>query len=129
MKNKILKSSNRSFGIVFFVVFLVIGIYPLINSEDLRVWAIVLSIIFLILGLLNSQLLNPLNILWFKFGILLGNIVSPIIMALIFFLIIYPTGILVRLFKKNFLGLRFEKELASYWILKKGNKSYMKDQF
>ena len=111
------------------MVFLVIGIYPLINSEDLRVWAIVLSIIFLILGLLNSQLLNPLNILWFKFGILLGNIVSPIIMALIFFLIVYPTGILVRLFKKNFLGLRFEKELASYWILKKGNKSDMKDQF
>tara|TARA_B100000700_G_scaffold325087_1_gene432888 strand:+ start:329 stop:712 length:384 start_codon:yes stop_codon:yes gene_type:complete len=120
--------SNRSFGIVFFIVFLIIGLYPIINNENLRVWSIILSLIFLSLGLINSKLLNPLNKLWFKFGILLGKIVSPIIMAIIFFFVVTPIGILMRLLKKDLLNLNFSSN-KSYWIEKNEPKSKMKNQF
>ena len=86
-----LKSSNKSFGIVFFIVFLIIGLYPLLNNEDIRVWSIILSLIFLILGFLNSNLLTPLNKAWIRFGILLGNIISPVVLGIIFFLVVLPT--------------------------------------
>ncbi len=124
-----LKSSNKSFGIVFFIVFLIIGLYPLLNKEDIRVWSIIFSLIFLILGLVNSNLLTPLNKAWIKFGILLGNIISPLVLGIIFFLVVLPTGILMRLFKKNFLGLKFDKNLKSYWINKEKQLSSMKNQF
>ena len=120
--------SNRSFGIVFFIVFLIIGLYPIINNENLRVWSIIISLIFLSLGLINSKLLNPLNKLWFKFGILLGKIVSPIIMAIIFFFVVTPIGILMRLLKKDLLNLNFSSN-KSYWIEKNEPKSKMKNQF
>ena len=122
-------SSNKSFGIVFFIVFLIIGLYPLINQEEFRVWAIFISLIFLILGLINSKLLTPLNKAWIKFGILLGNIISPLVLGIIFFLIVLPTGLLMRLLKKNFLGLKFDKNLQSYWINKEKQLSSMKNQF
>jgi len=77
-------SSNRSFGLLFFVVFLLISLWPLKSEEDLRLWALILSLIFLILGVLNSKLLNPLNKLWFRFGILLGTFISPIVMGFVF---------------------------------------------
>ena len=93
-------SSNRSFGIVFSIVFLIIAIYPLINDEDIRIWSLVVSIIFLILGYFKSTILTPLNSLWYKFGIFLGRIVSPIILGVIYFFIVTPTSILMRLFKK-----------------------------
>ena len=130
IKNNTKISSNRSFGLVFFFVFLLIGLYPLIiyNNEP-RLWSVIISLIFLLLGLLNSTILTPLNIIWFKFGILLGNIVSPIIMAIIFFLVVYPTGIIVKIFTKNFLGLKFDKNLKTYWIKKTELNSTMKDQF
>ena len=121
-------SSNRSFGIVFFIVFLIIGLYPIINNENFRVWSIIISLIFLSLGLINSKLLNPLNKLWFKFGILLGKIVSPIIMAIIFFFVVTPIGILMRLLKKDLLNLNFSSN-KSYWIEKNEPKSKMKNQF
>ncbi len=124
-----LKSSNKSFGIVFFIVFLIIGLYPLLNQEDIRVWSIIISLIFLILGLVNSNLLTPLNKAWIKFGILLGNIISPLVLGIIFFLVVLPTGILMRLFKKNFLGLKFDKNLKTYWINKEKQLSSMKNQF
>ena len=91
--------SNRSFGIVFFIVFLLIAFYPLINSGDIRIWSLLISIIFLILGLLNSKILNPLNKLWFKFGIFLGKIISPLVMGVIFFFVVTPIGLLMRIFK------------------------------
>ena len=122
-------SSNKSFGIVFFIVFLIISLYPLINQEEFRVWAIFISLIFLILGLINSNLLTPLNKAWIKFGILLGNIISPLVLGIIFFLIVLPTGLLMRLLKKNFLGLKFDKNLKSYWINKEKQLSSMKNQF
>ena len=127
--SKNIKSSNKSFGIVFFIVFLIIGLYPLINQDGIRIWAIIVSLIFLILGLLNSNLLTPLNKLWIKFGILLGNIISPLVLGLIFFLVVLPTGLLMRILKKNFLGLKFDKNLKSYWINKEKNLSSMKNQF
>ena len=127
--SKNIKSSNKSFGIVFFIVFLIIGLYPLINQDGIRIWAIIVSLIFLVLGLINSNSLTPLNKLWIKFGILLGNIISPLVLGIIFFMVVLPTGLLMRLLKKNFLGLKFDKNLKSYWINKEKNLSSMKNQF
>ena len=126
--SKIKVGSNKSFGIVFFVFFLIIGLYPLINEGNTRIWSIVISIIFLILGLINSQILTPLNILWFKFGMLLGRFVSPIVMGLVFFLVVTPTGLIMKLFNKDLLKLKKNKN-SSYWIKRPETKSEMKNQF
>ena len=107
------KSSNKSFGIVFFIVFLLIGIYPLLNQEDVRIWSLVISSIFLILGLLDSKILYPLNKIWFKFGILLGKIVSPLVMGIIFFIVVTPIGLLMKLLKKDLLNLKFNKHFIN----------------
>ena len=121
-------SSNRNFGVVFFIVFLLIGLYPLLKGNDLRIWSLIISFIFLVLGLINSRILTPLNRLWFKFGLLLGKFISPIIMGIIFFIVVTPIGIIMRLFKKDLLNLKFNKK-ETYWIDKKGPKSKMKNQF
>ena len=121
-------SSNRSFGIVFFVVFLLIAFYPLTNQADIRIWSVIISLIFFSLGLLNSKLLTPLNKIWFKFGIVLGKIVSPLIMGLIFFAVVTPIAFLMRILKKDLLNLKFSKN-NSYWIEKTEPKSKMKNQF
>ena len=120
--------SNRSFGIVFFTVFLIIATYPLINNGEIRIWSLILSLVFLILGLINSKILYPLNKIWFKFGLLLGKLVSPLIMAIIFFLVVTPIGILMRILNKDLLNLKFNKS-KSYWIEKNEQKSKMKNQF
>ena len=121
-------SSNRSFGIVFFIVFLLIALYPLTYSQDIRIWSVIISIIFLVLGLFNSKILTPLNKLWFKFGIFLGKIISPIIMGIIFFLVVTPIGLLMKLLGKDLINLKYNNN-KSYWIEKKGPKSKMKNQF
>ena len=121
-------SSNRSFGIVFFVVFLIIAIYPLSHGGDIRIWSTIISFIFLVLGLLNSSILTPLNKIWFKFGIFLGKIISPLIMGIIFFLVVTPIGLIMRIFGKDILNLKYNKN-QSYWIEKNGPKSKMKNQF
>ena len=121
-------SSNRSFGIVFFIVFLIVAIYPLINNADLRIWSLIISIIFLILGLNNSKFLTPLNKLWFKFGLLLGRLISPIIMGIIFFFVVTPIGLILRIFGKDVLNLK-KNNSKSYWIKKNGPISKMKNQF
>ena len=120
--------SNRSFGIVFFIVFLLISIYPLINDEDIRIWSLLVSLIFLVLGLINSNILSPLNKLWFKFGIFLGKIISPLVMGIIFFLVVTPIGLIMRLIGKDVLNLKYS-DYKSYWIEKTGPKSKMKNQF
>ena len=127
MSKKIKTPSNKSFGIVFFIVFVVIAFYPLVNEEEYRLWALISALIFLVLGLINSSILTPLNLLWFKFGMLLGRIVSPIIMALVFFSVVTPTGLIMKLFKKDLLKLK-RKDKKSYWIERK-TKSEMKNQF
>ena len=105
-----------------------IALYPLTYSEEIRVWSVIISLIFLVLGLLNSKILTPLNKLWFKFGIFLGKIISPIIMGIIFFLVVTPIGLLMRLLGKDLINLKYNNN-KSYWIEKKGPKSKMKNQF
>ena len=114
--------SNRSFGIVFFIVFLLIALYPLVNSEGIRMWSVILSLIFLVLGLLDSKILTPLNKIWFKFGILLGRIISPIIMGIIFFFVVTPIGLIMRILGKDLLNLRYNNN-KTYWIEKKMKKA------
>ena len=127
-QNDIKIGSNRSFGVVFFIVFLIISLYPMLNNENIRIWSLIISFIFLVLGLLNSKLLNPLNIVWFKFGLLLGKIVSPIVMGIIFFFVVTPIALLMKLLQKDLLNLKFNKN-NTYWIEKSGPKSKMKNQF
>ena len=121
-------SSNRSFGIVFFVVFLLIALYPLINDNQIRLWSFIVSLIFLILGLIKSRILTPLNKLWFRFGLFLGRIISPLIMGIIFFLGVTPIGFIMRILGKDLLNLKYNNK-RSYWIEKTGPKSKMKNQF
>ena len=128
MKQEIKISSNRSFGIVFFALFLLIALYPLTYSGEIRIWSTIISLIFLFLGLVNSKILTPLNKLWFKFGIFLGKIVSPLVMGVIFFLVVTPIAFLMRLLNKDLLNLKFNNE-NTYWIKKTGPKSKMKNQF
>ena len=120
--------SNRSFGIVFCIVFLLIALYPLTYGEEIRLWSLIISLFFLFLGLINSKILNPLNKLWFKFGIFLGKVISPIIMGIIFFFVVTPIGLIMRIFGKDVLNLKFSKN-KTYWIEKSGPKSKMKNQF
>ncbi|MBD1137696.1 hypothetical protein IDH33_02570 [Pelagibacterales bacterium SAG-MED43] len=120
--------SNKSFGIVFFVLFLLISLYPLINNENIRLWSLIISLIFLVLGILNSNFLSPLNKIWFKFGILLGKLISPVIMGIIFFLVVTPIGLIMRLLGKDLLNLKYNN-YQSYWIEKNDPKSKMKNQF
>lgn len=125
---KIKVGSNRSFGFVFSIVFLLIALWPLLNNSEIRVWSLIISAIFLILGFLNSMLLNPLNILWFKFGLLLGKIISPLVMGLIFFCVVTPIGILMKIFKKDLLNLKYSNK-DSYWVDKTEPNSKMRNQF
>ena len=121
--------TNRNFGLVFFVFFLIISFWPLINDGQLRIWSLIISIIFLLLGLTNSKVFTPLNKLWSKFGILLGRFVSPIIMGIVFFLVVTPTGFIMRAMGKNLLGLKKDNNKNTYWIKKKEYKTSMKNQF
>ena len=120
--------SNRSFGIIFFIIFLIISLYPLTNNQDIRLWSLPISLAFLFLGLIDSKILNPLNKLWFKLGIFLGRIISPIVMGIIFFFVVTPIGLIMRILGKDLLNLKYNKK-QSYWIEKNGPKSKMKNQF
>jgi len=122
-------SSNRSFGLLFCVVFFIISLWPLKSQGDLRLWAFILSLVFLVLGVLNSKFLTPLNKLWFKFGILLGSIVSPIIMGIVFFLVVTPIGIFMRLLGKDLLRTSKAKHASTYWLKRDAQNSTMKKQF
>ena len=126
--NKVKIGSNRSFGIVFFIFFLIIGTYPIFFQGELRIWLLIVSIIFLLLGIINSRFLSPLNLLWFKFGMLLGRVVSPIVMGLVFFLVVTPTGLIMKILNKDLLRLK-KKNIKTYWIERPSIKSDMKNQF
>ena len=128
MQKNIKLPSNRNFGIVFFVVFLIIALWPVLKQNEIRIWSLIISFIFFVLGLINSKLLTPLNKLWFKFGILLGNIISPIVMGIVFFLVVTPTGLIMKLFRKDPMNLKKNKS-DTYWIKKEKNLSRMKNQF
>ena len=128
-KNSVKISSNRSFGFLFFVVFIAISLWPLKSQEDLRLWALVLSLIFLVLGILNSRFLTPLNKLWYKFGIFLGSIASPIVMGIVFFMVVTPIGLIMRFLGKDLLRVNKNKIVSTYWINREKQKTTMKKQF
>ena len=128
-KDSVKIPSNRSFGFLFFIVFLAISLWPLISQEDLRLWALILSLIFLILGILNSNILTPLNKLWIKFGILLGNIVSPVVMGVVFFIVVTPIGLIMRLLGKDLLRVNKNESTSTYWIDREKKTDTMKRQF
>ena len=123
------KSSNRSFGFLFFVVFLIIGLWPLKNGGNINSYFLIASAIFLILGLINSKILSPLNKLWIKFGEILGIVIAPIVMAIVYFIFLTPVSLIVRVFGKDLLGVKFLKEKKSYWIKRKKNLNSMRKQF
>ena len=123
------QNSNKSFGLLFFVVFLIIGLWPLKNGDNLNVYFVAISGIFLILGLINSKLLSPLNKIWIKLGEVLGFIIAPIVMFLVYFIVLTPVSLIVRLFGKDLLGLTFLKKKDSYWIKRNKNLGSMNNQF
>ena len=128
--DKINRSTNKNFGIVFFIVFLIIAFYPVFNNKSIYTWSLIISFVFLFLGLKYSVLLTPFNALWFQFGLFLGKFVSPIIMGIVYFFVIFPTFILLKIFKRNYLNIKKEKNISSYWLkISNEKKSTMKDQF
>ena len=125
---KIKLPTNRNFGLLFFVIFLIIAFYPILKDENIRYWSLIISLIFLVLGVLNSSLLTPMNKVWIKFGFFLGKLVTPIVMGLIFFLIVTPTSLILKIMGKDVLRLKKNKS-ETYWLNKENYKSTMKDQF
>jgi len=123
------QSSEKSFGVVFSIVFLIVALYPLITSTGLRIWALVVSIIFFLLAFLAPKILVLPNKLWFKFGLLIGSIVAPIVMAFVYFVTVLPTGLIMRLLGKDLLKQKLDKNAKSYWIERKQPMGSMKNQF
>jgi len=129
LKNNNIKiATNKSFGIIFFLFFIIVSIFPLFKEGNIRIWSLIIAIIFLVLGLFNSKALTPLNKIWFKFGILLGGLVSPIVMGAVFFVIVTPTSLIMRVLGKNLLNLK-KSNKKTYWIERSKIKSKMKNQF
>lgn len=124
-----INSSNKSFGILFGIFFLILATYSYLINDDFKIYLIVTSFIFFILGFINSKVLTPLNIIWIKFGDLLGKIFAPIVMIIIYFFIIFPTKIILRLFNKDLLSLKIDKSSNSYWINRKNKFNSMNNQF
>ena len=127
--NKIKISSNRNFGLVFFIVFLIVSLWPLTYGGSIRIWLVIISMVFLILGLMNSKLLTPLNKLWMKFGMILGAIISPVVMGIVFFLVVTPIGVILRIMGKDLLKKSYDKKKKTYWIKRGKPVSTMKQQF
>ena len=128
MQQNIKLPSNRNFGIVFAIVFLIISLWPLLSQNEIRYWSLILSIIFFTLGLINSKLLLPLNKIWFKLGIFLGNFIAPIVMGIIYFFVVTPTGLIMKMLRKDLLNLK-KNNKNSYWIEKDNSNSNLKNQF
>ena len=129
LKSKIKAGSNRNFGMVFFIVFLILGFWPITDGREIRIWLVVISLVFLILGMMKSKLLTPLNQLWFKLGMMLGAIVAPIVMGAVFFLVVTPIGIFMRLMGKDLLNRKYNKKKETYWIKRRTSTGPMKRQF
>ena len=123
------QSSPKSFGIVFSIVFLIVALYPLTNSEGVNIWALIVSAIFLSLAFAVPQVLVLPNKLWFKFGILLGSIIAPIVMALVYFVTVLPAGLIMRLLGKDLLRQKLDRNAKSYWIKRDEPMGSMKNQF
>jgi hypothetical protein len=123
------QGSEKSFGVIFLSQGSAVAPYPLINSEGLRIWALVVSATFLLLAYVAPKILSLPNKLWFKFGLLLGSIIAPIVMAMVYFITVLPTGIIMRLLGKDLLAQKLDKNAKSYWIERKERMGSMKNQF
>tara|TARA_B100001057_G_C22506877_1_gene816263 strand:+ start:332 stop:709 length:378 start_codon:yes stop_codon:yes gene_type:complete len=124
--NKI--ENNKSFGILFFIVFILVSFWPILSDNQIRIWALVLSLSFLLLGIINSKILTPLKYGWIKFGEILGKVIAPIVMGFIYFVIVTPIGLLMRLVGKDLLNLKYNTK-ETYWIKRVKNINTMKRQF
>ena len=122
-------TTNKNFGLVFFIFFMIVSFYPLLNQGNIRLWSIILGFTFLFLGLTNSILLTPLNGLWYWIGLLLGKFIAPIIMGIAYFAIVFPTYLILSVVKKNYLNINYERNKDTYWINVVNEKTSMKDQF
>ena len=122
-------TQNRSFGILFFIVFLFLSFWPLTKNGSLNFYFLFISLVFLLLGLLNSRILSPLNKVWIKLGEILGKIIAPLVMAVVYFIILTPISLLVRSFGKDLIGLKFKKDINTYWIKRKKDLGSMDKQF
>ena len=129
IKSNIKISSNRNFGLVFFFIFLVVSIWPLTHNESPRIWSAIISLAFLILVLTRSKLLTPLNRLWTKFGIILGSIIAPIVMGVVFFLVVTPIGLVMKIIGMDLLSIKYDKKKETYWVKRDKPTSTMKQQF
>jgi len=129
IKSNIKISSNRNFGLVFFFIFLIVSIWPLIHDESPRIWSAIISLTFLILVMTRSKLLTPLNLLWAKFGIILGSIIAPIVMGVVFFLVVTPIGLVMKIAGKDLLSTKYDKKKETYWVKRDKPTSTMKQQF
>jgi len=123
------QGSEKSFGIVFSIVFLIVALFPLFNSQTLNYWSLSISAIFLLLAFVAPNILTIPNKLWFKFGALLGFIVTPIVITLVYVFTVMPTGLIMRLLGKDILKLSLNKKSKSYWIERKESMGSMKNQF
>ena len=126
MKSKV---SNKGFGILFFIVFILVGLWPLLKGDNPRVYFFPIAVLFLILGIINSKILTPLNKLWIKFGELLGRIIAPIVMAVVYFIILTPLSFLIRISGKDLLKVKFSNKINTYWIKRIKDLGPMNKQF
>lgn len=110
--------SDKAFGIVFACFFVAIALYPLVSSQGVRLWALAVAAVFMVLAFLSPSLLTPLNKAWMRLGLIIGLVVSPIIMSVMFYLVITPIGLLMRLLGHDLLRLKPNPDTASYWIVR-----------
>ena len=121
--------SEKNFGLTFACVFIIIALWPLLAGEPIRLWSIIVSIFLVIISFIFPKILRPFNKWWYKFGILLGSIVSRIVIPLVFYLVVTPMGLIMRIFGKDFLEKKIKPDVSSYWMNKNKEKISMKDQF
>ena len=120
---------NRSFGLLFSLVFFALALWLLTKKGEINLYLILISLIFLSLGLLNSKILSPLNKSWIKLGEILGRIIAPVVMAIVYFLILTPISLIVRLIGKDLIGMKFSNDIKSYWVKRKKRLGSMDKQF
>ena len=123
------RGSEKSFGLVFAVVFFIVGLYPLVNNKDILLWPLITALIFFMLGYMAPKVLTVPNKLWFKLGLALGAVVAPVVMALVYFTTVVPIGLIMRLMSKDMLRQKLDKNIKSYWIVRDQPMGSMKDQF
>ena len=121
--------TEKNFGIVFSAIFIIVGLLPLIDSNSPKFWALGISLLFMLLAFLAPQTLKIPNKLWFKIGMLIGRIIGPICMAIVFATTIVPIGLILRLFGKDLLRLKMDPSAKSYWIKRIDEPQSMKYQF